>query len=127
MLPEKMMKPIGLTTEILAPIEIWEVLLDDCYIKFHQPLILQPYWLPDEPDDNEYLAVTVPTLNISAFGSNRDELLSCVRGDIVSSWKRIVRIPDADLSMRGRGIKSHYLQIAEEIKRPACAGLNQSV
>jgi len=33
---------------LLAPFEIWEVLLDNSTIKFHKPLVLTPTWMPDD-------------------------------------------------------------------------------
>jgi len=40
-----------LDKDLLAPVEIWEVLLDESTIKFHQPLVLTPTWLPDDPEE----------------------------------------------------------------------------
>ena len=102
----------------LAPFEIWEVPLDDSTIKFNEPLVLEPYWLEDDsddPDDNEYLAVEYPDLDIISWGRNRKELWSCLRGDLREAWTCFVRMPDDRLSKKGKKIKSAFLAIAEEV------------
>ncbi|MCL2625177.1 MAG: hypothetical protein FWD31_16070 [Planctomycetaceae bacterium] len=104
--------------DLLAPFEIWEVSLGKSTIKFHKPLVLQPEWLPDDPDDpdeNEYLAVESPLLGISAFGSDRGELWRFICGDIRETWNCFVQIPDDRLSQEGLKIKNTYLSIAEEV------------
>ena len=102
----------------LAPFEIWEVLLDDSTIKFHEPLVLEPYWLEDDsddPDENEYLAVEHPELAISSYGINYDELVSAVQSDIRFAWKHFVQTDDTQLTADARAIKDYYLSIAEVI------------
>ena len=102
----------------LAPIEIWVVMLDNSTIKFHKPLVLQPEWLPDdpeEPDDNEYLSVNVPELNISSWGRDYDELLIGVQDDIRMMWKTFAQQVDVRLGAAERAIKRNYLAIAEEV------------
>ena len=104
--------------DLLAPFEIWEVPLGETSIKFHKPLVLQPEWLPDDPDDpdeNEYLAVKYPDLDLSSWGQNRRELWNCIRGDIREVWGCFVRIPDDQLSQEGLRIKNAWLSIAEEV------------
>jgi len=62
---------IAQNTDLLIPVEIWEVPLGNSTIKFHKPLVLTPTFIPDdpeEPDDNEYLQVDYPKLAISSFG-----------------------------------------------------------
>ena len=105
----------------LVPFEIWSVPLDDHRtIKFHEPLLLTPHWLEDDPDElddpdeNEYLAVEYPRLGISAFGRDREELWRCILGDICSAWKHCVQVPRERLSSMNRKIRDNYLSIAEE-------------
>ena len=104
---------------ILAPFEIWEVPLDDeRVIKFNEPLILTPTWMPDdpdEPDDNEYPQVICPELNIDIWAENVDDLIEAVRYDIRFIWKHIVLMPDSALSKRAINIKKNHLAIAEVI------------
>lgn len=106
-------------TEILAPFEIWEVPLENGNtLKFHSPLVLQPSWMPDEqdePDDSEYLELDVPELNISAFGRNRNELLSCIYSDIRMTWRLFVRRKDLELTQRQSQLRAKYLNLAEEV------------
>ncbi len=103
--------------DLLAPFEIWEVRLDNgAYIKFHQPLVFQPEWLPDdpnEPGDKKYLLIEYDDLGISAFGCNRRELRDCLLGDIRSAWTEYVCEDDNKLSPGAKSIKSTYLEIAE--------------
>lgn len=50
-------------TDLLAPFEIWEVMLDNRTIKFRKPLELTPAKMahdPDEPGDIEYIEVVCP-------------------------------------------------------------------
>ncbi len=105
--------------DVLAPFEIWEVPLGNgAYIKFFQPLVLQPTQMPhdpDEPGDVEYWEVEVPELGISAWGKNRKELWSSVKGDILMLWTRWVQNDDTNLTAATRAIKRNYLAIAEEI------------
>lgn len=104
---------------LLAPFEIWEIPLSNgAYIKFFEPLMLQPEWIPDDPDDpdeNEYLSVKSPELDLTSWGATRKELWSCIRGDIREVWECFVRIPDDRLSKEGRNIKNAFLAIAEEV------------
>jgi len=105
-------------TAVLAPFEIWEVQLGNRTIKFFQPLLLTPHWLeddPDDPDENEYLAVEYPDLDISAFGKDREELWRCIRGDIRAAWKHCVHVPVEKLSPINKRIKENYLSVAEEV------------
>lgn len=104
--------------DLLAPFEIWEVMLDNSTIKFHQPLVLQPEWLPDdpdEPDENEYPSVKCPELNIDVFGEDFDDLAEAVHSTIRFVWEHIVLARDTQLDREGRAIKRRYLAIAEEV------------
>ena len=104
--------------DLLAPFEIWEVQLGKSAIKFYEPLLLQPEWLPDdpdEPDENEYLVVEYPFLDISAFGSDREELWRCIQGDIWAAWKHCVQAPIDHLSPINKKIRDNYLSVAEEV------------
>ena len=110
--------------DTLAPIEICDVPIGEATIKFHQPLILTPYWLEDDPNDPDdppitgknYLGVECPELDISAFGVNRRELWKCICGDVRAVWEHCVRLPDDKLSLAHRTVKQNYLAIAEEIR-----------
>jgi hypothetical protein len=110
-----------LDVDVLAPVEIWEVMLDHSTIKFHQPLVLTPTRMlrdsdePDEVEEVEYMEVEMPKLGISAFGEDRRELLSVIRGDIRMAWKYIVCVEDEKLSTSNLAVKRNYLAIAEEI------------
>ena len=112
---------MSLTVEstVLAPFEIWEVPLDDeRTIKFHEPLILTPTWMPhdpDEPGDVEYLDVICPELGIDVFADNIDDLMEVVKWDIQLIWEKIVLKPDSALSKNARKIKQNHLAIAEVI------------
>jgi len=104
--------------DLLAPFEIWEVSLGSISIKFYEPLILTPCWLeddPDDPDENEYLVVRRPDLDLTSWGQDRKELWNCIQGDIREAWECFVRIPDDRLSPQGKKIKAAYLAIAEEV------------
>jgi len=107
--------------DLLAPFEIWEVMLDDSTIKFYEPLILKPVPLPDDPEEpsqpgeNNYLLVECPELNISTAADNRDDLLEFVHSDIRFAWRRIVRTETKRLDQKARAIKNHYLALAEEV------------
>jgi hypothetical protein len=103
---------------LLAPFEIWEVALDHSTIKFHQPLVLTPNWMPhdpDEPEEIEYLEVEEPKLNISSCGQNREELLLSIHDDIRTMWKVFVRCSDSCLDAQTQSIKQNYISLAEEI------------
>ena len=102
-----------------ANVEIWEVPLDDDrVIRFFEPLVLTPFWLEDDsddPDEDEYLAVKRPDLDLSSWGRNRKELWNCICGDIRETWECFVQVPDSRLSEKGKKIKRAYLAIAEEV------------
>jgi hypothetical protein len=103
---------------LLAPVEIWEVALSDSIIKFFQPLILTPTFMPDdpdEPDENEYLKVDVPELAISSHGTTTEELVAAIRSDIRFAWRHFVRANDNQLAPDALIIKKSYLAIAEAI------------
>ena len=110
--------------DTLAPFEIWEVPIGEATIKFHQPLVLIPHWLEDDPNDPDdppitgknYLGVECPELDLSAFGVNRRELWKCICGDVRAVWEHCVRLPDDKLSPANRTVKRNYLAIAEEIR-----------
>jgi hypothetical protein len=115
------MNPIlqTLQTDILAPFEIWEVPLDvSKTLKFHNPLILKPEWLPDdpdEPDENDYLSVIYPDLAIDSCGSDREELQKAIISDIRFAWRHFVQLPDNDLSGKSLTIKHYYLANTEVV------------
>lgn len=100
--------------DVLAPFEIWEVLLDNSTIKFHSPLILTPVIL-DAGTPGECFFVEHPALDISAVGIDREELLSCLRSDIRMTWKRVVQKRDNELSHEDLTTKRNFLGIAEEV------------
>jgi hypothetical protein len=105
-------------TDLLAPIEIWEVQLGNRTIKFFEPLLLTPFWIeddPSDPDEDEYLAVKRPDLDMVSWGRDRKELWNCIRGDIREAWECFVQVPDARLTREGLKIKNAYLAIAEEV------------
>lgn len=105
--------------DLLAPFEIWEISLNHgASIKFHRPLVLQPRWMPVDPDEQEcekYLQIEYPDLGISAWGQTRKELWNSVRDDIFIVWTEWVRRDDEQLSARTQKIKNNYLSIAEEV------------
>ena len=103
---------------LLAPIEIWEVMLDNSTIKFFEPLVLTPFRLEDDPDDideNEYLAVRCPELAISSFGADLEELESAIRSDIRFAWRHFVLADDSQLTPDAKVIKDRYLAVAEAV------------
>ena len=105
-------------TAQLAPFEIWEVPFGNATIKFFEPLVLMPTLVPDdpdEPDDNEYLQVVCPELNIDVFAENHDDLLGCVLSDLRFIWKHIVSQSDDRLDTKSLAIKRNHLAIAEVI------------
>ena len=108
------------TTEaaLLAPFEIWEVQLGNRTIKFFDPLMLTPFWHETDPGDQgpRHLGAECPELDISAFGTNREELWRCIRGEIRFVWRRCVRQDEAKLSPQHRKLRAAYLAIAEEIE-----------
>jgi len=104
--------------DILAPFEIWEVPLGKSTIKFHQPLVLTPTQMPDDPDepsDKEYLQIICPKLNIDVWGENRDDLLEAVFMDIRFIWNHIVLLDDEKLDSQSRIIKQNHLALAEVV------------
>ena len=104
-------------TDVLAPFEIWQVMLDDeRTIKFNEPLMLTPTWMPDdpeEPDDNEYLQVERPELAISSYGVDYEELVCAIRSDIRFAWRHFAQADDTQLTREAKAIKDNYLAIAE--------------
>jgi hypothetical protein len=103
---------------MLAPFEIWEVPYGDSIIKFHEPLILTPTWMPhdpDEPDDVECLQIIFPKLEIDVCAETREELLAWVYSDIFMNWKHFVSKDDSQLNFGTLPIKRKYLAIAEVI------------
>jgi hypothetical protein len=105
---------------MLAPFEIWEVPYGDATIKFHEPLILTPTWMPDdpeadEPDENEYLQVIYPELAIDVYGEDRDDLLEAVYSSVQMTWKRFVQVPDDRLIPATKKIQQNYLAVAEVV------------
>ena len=105
-------------TEQLVPFEIWEVLYDNKTIKFFKPLVLEPTWVPDdpdEPDENEYLQIIYPELAIDVFAETRDELLSWVHSEIRMNWKLFVSKEDAQLNPDTLALKRSYLAVAEVV------------
>jgi len=105
-------------TAVLVPFEIWEVQLGNRTIKFFQPLLLTPHWLeddPDDPDENEYLVVEYPDLDLTSWGRDRRELWNCIRADLREVWECFVRVPDDRLSLEGRKVKKAFLALAEEV------------
>jgi hypothetical protein len=101
-------------TAVIAPFEIWEVMLDHSTIKFFEPLVLTPEILPpEEPGDRTYLTVDVPELAISSHGIDIEELVSAIRCDIRFAWRHFVRAKDTKLTADAKKIKYNYLAIAE--------------
>ena len=113
------MATIPTELDLLAPFEIWEIPLErGAIIKFHAPLVLQPQWMPDDPDEpseQKYLQIERPDLGISAYGTSRKELWTSVRDDILTLWREWVRKDDQDLTKLTQKIKINYLSIAEEV------------
>ena len=112
--------PLSATDDqtMLAPFEIWEVPYGDATIKFHEPLILTPIWMPhdpDEPGDVEYLDVICPELSIDVYAENREELLEAVHSNIYMNWKNYVQRDDSRHSPRTKAIKYAFLAIAEVV------------
>jgi len=105
-------------TAALAPFEIWEVPFGNATIKFHEPLLLTPTWLPHDPDDPgdvEYLDVICPELAIDVYAESRDELLAWVHSEIFMNWKHFVSKDDSQLIPETLAIKRNYLAIAEMV------------
>ena len=104
------------STEQLAPFEIWEVPYNGATIKFFQPLVLEPTWMPDDPDEpseNEYLQVIRSDINIDVWAETRDELLEVVLSEICFVWEHIVLQEDSELDAESKRIKRKHLAIAE--------------
>ena len=104
---------------MLAPFEIWEVPYDNATIKFFEPLVLTPTWMPhdpDEPSDVEYWEVEVPELAISSYGVDREELASAIRSDIRFAWRHFVLADDSLLTPDAQAVKIHYLTVAETVE-----------
>ena len=103
--------------EQIDSFEIWEVMLENSTIKFHEPLILQPVPLPDDPEEpsppgkNNYMLVECPDLNISTFADTREDLLEFIHSDIRFAWKRIVQVDSARLDRQSLQIKRNYLRL----------------
>ena len=105
-------------TAILAPFEIWEVPFGDRTVKFHEPLVLTPTWMPhdsDEPGDVEYLEAVRSDLNIDVFADNRDDLLEIVVDEIRFIWEHIVLKPDNTLSRNAVNVKMNFLALDNSI------------
>jgi len=105
-------------TAVLAPFEIWEVPYGDSTIKFHEPLVLTPTWVPDdpdEPDENEYLQIIHSELAIDVLAENREELLAWVHSEIFMNWKHFVSKDDSRLNSDALRIKRNYLAVAEVV------------
>jgi hypothetical protein len=103
---------------LLAPFEIWEVTLDHSTIKFHQPLVLTPNWMPhdpDEPGEIEYLEIVRPELNIDVYAENRDDLLDALHSNIRMVWRLFVQENESKLIPQTKIIRNNYLAIAEEV------------
>ena len=103
---------------MLAPFEIWQVPYGDSVIKFHEPLILTPTWMPhdpDEPGDVEYLDVIYPEFFIDVCAETRDELLAWIHSEIFMNWKLFVSKDDSQLNANTLPVKRKYLSIAEVV------------
>ena len=99
---------------LLAPFEIWEVMLDNSTIKFFEPLVVKPEVLPpEEPGDRTYLTIDVPELNISVHADNREDLWEFLLSDIRFVWEHIVQSPDDALNPKAVQIKRNNLAIGE--------------
>jgi len=104
--------------DVLAPFEIWEIPFGNRTIKFFEPLLLEPEYMPhdpDEPGDVEYLEVVCPKLNIDVYADNRKDLKEFLYSEIGFIWQHIVLANDSLLDAESRAIKRRYLEIAEEI------------
>ena len=98
--------------DVLAPFEIWEVMLDNSTIKFFEPLAIKPTIL-DRGTPGECFYAECPELDVSAVGVDLDELLSCLRSDIRMNWKRIVQKRTDELTVNEQRTKKRWLAIAE--------------
>ena len=103
-------------TTLLAPFEVWEVMLDDSTIKFFKPLVVEPKLLPpEEPGDRTYLTIDIPALNISVHADNREDLWEFLLSDIRFVWEQIVQSSDDMLSQEAIQIKKNCLAVAEVV------------
>ncbi len=105
-------------TDLLAPLEIWEVLLDNSSIKFHKPLVLVPQYIPhdpDEPSEKEYLEIVRPELNIDVYADNRDDLLEFVHSEIRFIWRHFVQADESKLNRDTKAIRQTYIGLAEVV------------
>ena len=103
-------------TTLLAPFEVWEVMLDNSTIKFFKPLVVKPEILPpEEPGDRTYLTVNIPELGLSAFGTDHESLWDCVQSCIRMAWKEYVCEDDSKLAPLAKSYKDAYLAIAEVV------------
>ncbi len=102
----------------LAPFEIWEVMLDNSTIKFHEPLVLTPTRMPhdpDEPGDVEYWEVIRDDLGIDVYAKTHDDLMEALHSNIRMNWKHYVLAPDDRISSGARAIKLALLDVAEVV------------
>ena len=105
-------------TNLLAPFEIWEVLIDNRTIKFKKPLVLTPQRMPrdpDEPGEVEYWEVIYPELAIDVFAETRDELIEAAYSNLRMNWKHYAQKEDDRLSVGAKTIKNALLAVAEVI------------
>jgi hypothetical protein len=113
--------PTTIQTDLFAPLEIWEVPLDDGVIKFYQPLLLKPQPMPDDPEEpclsgkTGYGLIEQNDLNLSVFAHSREELEYAVFSEIRFIWKHFVQTDDAKLNTESQKIKERYLALAEKI------------
>ena len=107
---------MSLTIEpaLLAPLEIWEVPLDDSTIKFNKPLVVNPT-IFDRGTPEECFYAECHELDISAVRVDLDELSSCLRSDIRMTWKRVVQKQNNKLTAKELATKQRFLEIAEEV------------
>ena len=99
-------------TALLAPFEIWEVMLDDTTIKFFEPLLLKPKRLAG---DDDLWIIEKSDLGLSAFGTDRESLWECVQSCIRMAWKEFVCEDDRNLLPLAKKYKDAYLSIAEDV------------
>ena len=99
-------------TVVLAPFEIWEVMLDNSTIKFHKPLILTPKKISA---DENFWVVEEPELGLSAFGNDCESLWDCVQSCIRMQWKEYVCEDNGNLLPLAKKYKDAYLAIAGEV------------
>jgi hypothetical protein len=113
-------------TNLLAPIEIWEVPLDEkSVIKFSPALILQPVPILDtlteedlcdeEIEESGYVVINRPDLNIAIHDNTAEGLRSAVEWDIHFVWTNFVQRDDSALDKELQQVKRNYLAIAEVV------------